>query len=305
MGCLQHTTLLVLALCVCCENARGDDSQFVVAGYIPDYRMAAWSKTIGPLTDLILFGMPAPTNGHFDAAAIPQQHLAIARQVKDKSNCRLLFTVGGWDKSQGFATLAADAQLRKQFIHDAREFCTRNGFAGIDYDWEHPEGAKQIASFAELLKQTQTEFARHKLIVTIAQAGWQDFGRATYESVDRVHLMSYDHEFPQATFAKSLADVERLIKAGCPRGKIVLGLPFYGRNKDGAAKTYAELASTAALYGDVSIVDGFAFNGPKIIAQKVRYAQQQQLGGVMIWELGQDAAGTQSLLQAVSDGLSR
>lgn len=294
---------IVLALGVFCSNALCDDSQFVVAGYIPDYRMASWSREVGPLTDLIFFGMSVPLNGRFDAAAISKKHLAAVREIKTKSKCRLLFTVGGWNKSQGFAALAADKQLRKQFVQDASGFCVRNGFDGIDYDWEHPKGTEQIESFAELLKQTHTEFARHNLIVTIAQAGWQNLGRATYESIDRVHLMSYDHEFPQATFENSLADVERLVKAGCPHNKIVLGLPFYGRSKDGAAKTYAELVENPAFTDAESVIDGFAFNGPKPIYEKVRYAKQHGLAGVMIWEIGQDTTGPKSLLRSVSKGL--
>ena len=150
-----------------------------------------------------------------------------------------------------------------------------------------------------MLKETHAEFAEHQLIVTIAHAGWQNLGREAYSTVDRVHLMSYDHDFPQATFEKSQADVERLIKAGCPRSKIVLGLPFYGRNRDGTARTYAELQGDSGLADDISIVDGFAFNGAAIITRKVRYARQQRLGGVMIWELGQDISGPKSLLRSV------
>ena len=42
------------------------------------------------------------------------------------------------------------------------------------------------------------------------------------------------------------------------------------------------------------------FNGPETIAKKTRYAIEAGLGGVMIWELGQDAEGEASLLQAIT-----
>lgn len=298
------TFITMLLLGFCCRQAPADEPQFVVAGYLPDYRMSEWSKETGPVTDLILFGISAPASGAFDPSAIAMQHIATVREVKANNLCRLLFTVGGWNKSEGFAALAGDSQLRTQFVHDAREFCRKNGFDGIDYDWEHPEGADQIRAFGELLAETHSEFAKHGLIVTIAQAGWQNLGTKAYQSVDRVHLMAYDHDFPQATFDKTKADVERLLKAGCPRNKIVLGLPLYGRNKEGEAKTFAQLAESSSFDADVSVVDGFAFNGPTLIGRKVQLAKEQGLAGVMIWELGQDARGSRSLLKVLGRSLN-
>jgi GH18 family chitinase len=299
------TSITLLLLGFCCRQAPADEPKFVVAGYLPDYRVSEWSNETGPVTDLILFGMSAPASGVFDSSAIAKKHITTVRESKTKSKCRLLFTVGGWNKSGGFAVLARDSQRRTKFIHDAREFCRQNGFEGIDYDWEHPEGAGQIRAFGELLAETHSEFSKHGLIVTIAQAGWQNLGMKAYQSVDRVHLMAYDHDFPQATFDKAKADVNRLVEAGCPRNKIVLGLPFYGRNKEGEAKTFAQLAESSSFNANVSVVDGFAFNGPMLIARKVRFAEEEGLAGVMIWELGQDARGSRSLLRVLENLLKR
>ncbi len=294
--------LVVCFFCLPVTVASGDQPKFVVAGYIPDYRMAAWSQDTGPLTDLIYFGMSVQPDGKFNQNAVPEQHIAALQTIKAKSKCRLTLTVGGWEKSQGFPAVATSPQRRSQFVRDAAAFCLRNGFDGIDYDWEHPKGLDEIKSFTSLLQDSRKEFSRHRLLVTIAQAGWQNLGRETYDAVDRVHLMSYDHDFPQATFEKSKADVERLISAGCPRNKIVLGLPFYGRNQEGTAKTYADIRRNAEPANDV--VDGFAINSPATITRKLRYARQHHLGGVMIWELGQDIAGPESLLHAIGKAIA-
>jgi hypothetical protein len=50
-------------------------------------------------------------------------------------------------------------------------------------------------------------------------------------------------------------------------------------------------------------VAGYFFNGPDTIRRKVRMARAAGLGGVMIWEVGQDfhPADERSLLRAIAD----
>lgn len=84
-------------------------------------------------------------------------------------------------------------------------------------------------------------------LLTIAQAGWQRLGSRVYDSVDRVHLMAYDHDFPQATFEKSKEDVDRVMRDGCPARKLILGLPFYGRDQQRDAMTYADMVKKQKL----------------------------------------------------------
>lgn len=282
-------------------SAPAAEKPFVVAGYLPSYRLEGWSGDIGPVTDLIFFGIPVPTGGKFNAYTISRDRLRKVAEVKKQTGCRLLFTVGGWNLSPGFAEMTANRQRMREFIQAAHLFCRENGFDGIDYDWEHPENQTQMEAYVRLLQHTRAVFAKDKLLVTVAQAGWQDLGKAGYDAVDRVHLMAYDQDFPQATLAKAKNEVEQLIRWGCPPEKIALGLPFYGRNKAGDAKTYAQLIGEGKPERDVAA--GYAFNGPETIAEKVRFAKKHNLAGIMIWELGQDATGQKSLLQVIRQEL--
>ena len=302
---LRKIIFILLSVSTCLSVVDADERETIVAGYLPNYRTANWSRDIGPVTDLILFGMPVPDDGEFDLESLSQNDIDIARTVKSKTKCRLLFTVGGWKKSSGFPKLANDPKLRRQFILNARRFCLENEFDGIDYDWEHPKGAVQINAFSILLAETHDEFSKHGLLVTLAQAGWQDLGQQAYDVVDRVHLMAYDHNFPQATFEKSKNDVDQLVQYGCPKSKIILGIPFYGRNKHRQAKSFAQLSKHPNFDQDSSIVDGYAFNGRSLIKRKVDFAKNQKLGGIMIWELGQDVGAAQSLLRTIENTLSK
>ncbi len=282
-------------------GVNADPAKFAVVGYLPDYRIASVSSAeIAPVTDLVFFGLEPPADGRLPAAPVAPTVLQKLHKIKRVAGCRLLISIGGWNRSEGFATLAKNPAARQRFISGLLEYCHNNQFDGVDYDWEHPKDADQIRSYARLLSDTKKAFRAQKLLVTIAQAGWQDLGEAVYEAVDRVHLMSYDHEFPQATFAKSKADVARLARWRCPTAKITLGLPFYGRDSKNKARAYRELVDHKAHDPKVDRIDGFAFNGQATTIRKVHFAMKHKLAGIMIWELGQDASSEEaSLLRTI------
>jgi hypothetical protein len=77
--------------------------------------------------------------------------------------------------------------------------------------------------------------------------------------------MAYDQEFPQATLANSLEEVEQLQTWGCPPQKTPLSVLFDGRNKSRESKTYAELVASQPIDPSINEIDGFAFNGKDLI----------------------------------------
>ena len=118
--------------------------------------------------------------------------------------------------------------------------------------------------------------------------------------------MSYDAEGKHSTLGQAQADVRKFRDAGVPAGKLRLGLPFYGRGitDRNVAKAYSELAP-AVKTPETDELDGIYFNGPDTIRAKTRFAQEQKLSGVMIWEIAQDAAGDASLLKSIRSEIFR
>lgn len=284
--------------------SENDPEEFVVVGYLPEYRVRhVRAERFAALTDLIYFGIQPTASGQIDPTSVGEETLEKLRGYRRTSGCRLLLCVGGGGRSAGFPRMATDPASRENFIHDLHKYCRRHAFDGVDYDWEHPKGEEQMGAYVKLLAETKRTFQDDNLLVTIAQAGWQDIGLAGYAAVDRVHLMSYDHDFPHATLDKSRADVSRLLEWGCPARKIVLGLPFYGRNKARQARTYADLTNVRRILNPATDeIDGFAFNGRATVTAKVNFVFQSQLGGIMIWELGQDTNDpSTSLLAAIAE----
>jgi GH18 family chitinase len=117
-------------------------------------------------------------------------------------------------------------------------------------------------------------------------------------SVHYMHAMTYDaageHHSP-ASLATGAIDKARA--AGLPLAQVTLGLPFYGRNSaSGDWTTWEDLVQrhhpldpavdhVPAEGGGAARI---AFNGPASIASKTALAAREGLGGVMVWEAGQD-----------------
>ena len=110
-----------------------------------------------------------------------------------------------------------------------------------------------------------------------------------------MHAMSYDQSgghHSSLEFGKQTAD--QAIEAGMPPHKVTMGLPFYGRYfRGGDWVTYEDIVQThAPLPTHVDEVQDergkLGFNGIDTIKEKVLYSRKLGLGGVMIWEAGQD-----------------
>lgn len=288
---------------------RGSDFAFRVAGYLPDYRAANFDpEAARGLTDLIVFSAEPTAEGGLDASRLRRVPWDRLRAFRDETGARLILSVGGWGRSGGFAAMTASPKARSAFVEAAAAFCAERGLEGLDLDWEHPSNRDEERAYAALLADLAEAFRPRGWTVSITMAGWQRLPAEAFESVDRAQVMAYDHDGEHATFEAAVEDVRKLRALGAPASKIVLGLPFYGRDprQRGRVITYREVVAAAPdLDPSADVFDGHFFNGPATIARKTRHALETGLGGIMIWEIGQDAPGDKSLLRAARAEIDR
>jgi chitinase len=286
-----------------------------------------------------------------------------------KSNPRLtvLVSVGGWLWSTNFSDMVLTAQSRRVFEDSVMEFLARYDLDGLDIDWEypglpgagHPHRVEDKQNFTALLEELHGRFdaeskkTHRRLYLTIAMGAGDDVIANTemgkvQRYVDTVNLMTYDyyeagsdpttgHHAPlfanplDPKKASSDETVRAYEKAGVPAKKILLGVPFYGREwgevpdvKHGLFQlgkaipgAYAPYSAIEAnmlgagqgftRYWDDAAKAPYLYNAdkhifvsyedPESLTGKCKYVREHKLGGVMFWEYSGDPG--EKLLKAI------
>jgi len=99
------------------------------------------SAPVEKLTDLI-YSNAKPNEDGTCALAHPdvdEANFEILRSIKaSHPNLQLLLSVGGAPPSTFFSKIASSEGLRMKFAESCVELALKNGFDGLDIDWEYP-----------------------------------------------------------------------------------------------------------------------------------------------------------------------
>jgi GH18 family chitinase len=216
-------------------------------------------------------------------------------------------------------TILANAAARTALADDLRDFIQNYNLDGWDFDLEHPVSQTEKDNHQLFLSMMRTRLDALEttlckpLEISIALNGETDQfvvdpSGADYVNpgvdpyVDFYHLMTYDASYTahNAINASWPLNHSPLIHAqesvrdfsnppfNWSKSKMVIGIPFYGRN-GATTSNYSAINSSlnASIYnGDAS--GGFNYNGCTTITNKVNFAKSSGLAGVLVWEGSQD-----------------
>lgn len=291
--------------------------------------------------------------------------IGLKRQNPD---LKVLYSVGGWVWSDQFSTMAAYDASRKKFAESCVELLKKHQFDGVDLDWEYPGQRAEDNDFrpsdkdnftlllAEIRQALDVQGAKDQThyLLTIATGADQAYIDHTnleeaHKHLDFINVMGYDYYqgwmFQTGHHANlypsdkekyggnsGVEAIDRHIKAGVPTEKLVLGIPFYGRQWEKVAPTDVPLYASANQGGyiisyweileklksgkyekmyDASAKASYLWNAsenvfiswetPKEIQLKAEYIKEKGLGGAMFWEYSLDK--DQELLNALFENL--
>ena len=237
---------------------------------------------------------------------------------KQQPKLFVMLSVGGWGSGR-FSEMAASDENRKAFAADCRRICNEFGLDGIDIDWEYPtqnsagisSSPQDTENFTLLMRDLRGALGK-KLWLTLASVGsaqYIDF-RSCIQYLDMVNVMAYDmgsapkhhaalYRSKHVGWNCASECVEAHRKAGVPDNKIVLGMPFYGRGKDGQYMKYRDFdkqklkkkwdnKAKAPCLVDEKGELAIGYESPRSIALKCAYIKEQGLRGAMYWEYADD-----------------
>jgi len=203
---------------------------------------------------------------------------------------------------------------RETFTDNIVNLVNQYNFDGVDIDWEFPSGTQQIDDFEKFLVLLKQKLGTKRLSFAIGlKYSPSSFQNNTYAAIDALHIMTYDMEVEvssgvydhHAGMEKTKNLINSFVISGrISKEKIFYGVPFYGKsqtnNKD--TKTYADIIKGKESTLSQQDFDGtYYYDGVLQVKEKTKYAYDKGIGGIMIWEMGQDVAATSqySLLNAI------
>jgi hypothetical protein len=285
-----------------------------VVGYLPQYRYSSFAKVdLSAVTHFNYFSITAGGDGSLSTGGVNDGNLATVVAVAHAAGDTVSITIG----PQSFGTIAASAASRAAFASNIVNYALARNLDGIDIDWEPPASGTNIANYGLLIEAIYAEaHAEHMLITAAVNPIRHEIPLSAVPEMDWINVMGYDFApANHSTYSDAINGLVGWKNYGVAANKLVLGVPFYGRQgtdwTNTTSSTYSAIASayqtsTGALPApDLDLAAGYYYNGVETIRKKSQYVVDNGYGGVMIWELGQDrfnAAGNYdawSLLPAI------
>jgi GH18 family chitinase/chitodextrinase len=284
------------------ENTALLASSFHVVGYMPSWQGSATDIQYSNVTHINYAFIRPTTTGELTSLDNPQKLRDIV-SLAHANGVKVGIAVGGWSElnNADFQSMAGNASYRTTFVNNIMSFIQTYQLDGVDIDWEYPVEGADPANFSTLMTALGNSLHAQGKFLTAAVSAQGYFANgvqsSVFNAVDFLNIMVYDGDggAGHSPYSYAISSLDYWAGRGLPAAKTVLGVPFYARPSWKSFKTL--VAEGANPNNDT--YNGDYFNGINTIKQKTNLAFDRSLGGMMIWELSQDATGNNSLLTAI------
>lgn len=283
----------------------------VVIGYLPAYEFDAQSDNIRweYLTHVNISFARAKADGTLNTDVVPASKLREIRAKAHKHGVQVLISINKNSPGE-FRTAISNETTRNALAQNIVAFTKANQLDGFDIDYEDYDNwdTASLVAFAKALHEAKEE----DMLMTCAVICWQRYTSEWQQYFDYINIMSYDNVMSgsnpnpgqHASYESFVSDLNHWATIEqTPRAKIVGGLPFYGYSWDsevgkdefGAVRFRGIIAHfttkgyTAEEIADTDQISKTYYNGRPTIRKKCQYVMGGGFGGVMIWQLFQDA----------------
>jgi len=317
--------ILLIALISGCKksSASGDKatidskSSFRVIGYMSADNVSdgtALSFDFSRINYLNIAFVNPDQDGNFSALAGLDKVVAAAHA----KNVKVLVSIGGGSAPAYYTSLLADG-TRAGVINNIVQFMSDNQLDGVDVDLE---GALIDNNYEAFISGLSAALKPNSKLLTaaIATAYQSQYSDSALALMDFVNVMSYDKTGPwdpsnpgqHSPYNMAVSDLDYWTNTrGIPKAKLNLGVPFYGYGFGTNAPSSISYGDIVAQYPGAENTDSVTVNGGGIIyyngiptIQNKTTLALKNAGGIMMWQLMQDASGDKSLLNAINATIS-
>jgi GH18 family chitinase len=278
------------------------NSNFKVVGYLADWSGDVNQVQYSKLTHINYSFINTTASGSL-SLGISTSRLSSVVSLAHAKGVKVCIAIGGWNNGDdsNFESMAASSTATNTFINNVVNFVTTYNLDGADIDWEYPNTGSSATNYANVMKALSAALHANGKTLSAAVVSDGSGGAGVLSEVfgyvDMLNVMAYDGGTPHSPYSLATTAISYWTGRGCAKGKIMLGVPFYGRDPE---TTYSDLVAQDASAPNKDQVGTVYYNGIKTIQDKTRLAMQQA-GGIMIWEISQDATGAASLLSAINN----
>jgi GH18 family chitinase len=277
-----------------------------VIGYLPTYRFGLIDQIeVEKLTHLnIAFAQPDRW-GHLDC---PGDYATIIRKVKKRNpEIKIYISLGGrllsHDKIYWKKYMSPD--YRTGFVQNIIRFVEQYRLDGVDMDLEWGNVDALYPGFTRELSDSLHANGFQLSAAFPAMKRYAVLTNEDFKVFDFINVMAYDNAGPwQPKVIRQHSTYDLAVNSisfwhdscGVPLDKIILGMPLYGYNfksRPVRSASYGSLVSYNRFLAFVDQDNLTFYNSIPTIIRKTKYAKDN-CGGVMLWELGQDALGENS-----------
>lgn len=308
---------LLLAIIITCLVVNAQQNPFRVIGYLRLQNIAdgQYSKVdYSKVTHINIAFINPDSTGNFPIL----RGLKSFADYMHQRHVKVMASMGGGLAPAYYSNLLTDAN-RQTLIQKLAQLTELYDLDGIDVDLE---GERVDANYENFITGLSSALKlKGKLltaaVATVYKTRYTDKALAQF---DFISIMSYDKTGPwrpeipgpHAPYEMAVADMNYWsVEKGITKNKLNLGIPFYGYGFGTNAPADMSFRGIISKYSGAEKTDSVKvagggtvyYNGIPTIQNKTTLALQQA-GGIMIWQLLQDATGANSLLTTVNTVIS-
>ncbi len=294
------------------QSTSHHKSTFPVVAYFPGRSSEGFKRIdVQRITHVHYAFINPDSNGNF----IHQPFIDSLSTFCREHNLKLLLSIGGGSAPAYYSKLLS-ASYRKTFVQALALIAEQYNVTGIDVDLEGARIDSNYEAFIFDLKKALK--ARNKIITAAIATAYKDaLSDKALKQLDYITIMSYDNTGPwnparpgqHSPYQMAVDDIFYWNKTRkLKKKKLYLGLPFYGYSFGPKAAGSMSFHSIALQFPEKVNEDELVlpdsailyYNGLTTIRKKTKLALKKA-GGIMFWQLLQDADGENSLLKAIDD----